>query len=100
MTERALDTHGPEIAAFIEVAGHSHDGVELQERHRRGRVVEIDLARFQLLHQGRRPTRRRLLRQSRFARGAETGLAGGLSWLSLQVGGVSEGGSYGAASVL
>src|SRR5437016_6193429 len=54
MTERALDAHGPEIAAFIEEAGHSHNGVELQERHRRGRVVEIDLARFQLLHQGRR----------------------------------------------
>src|SRR2546426_342371 len=52
MTERALDAHGPQVAAFVEDAGHSHYGVELQERHRRGRVVEIDLAGLQLLDQG------------------------------------------------
>src|SRR5712691_4678035 len=52
MTERALDAHGPQIAAFVEEAGDSHYRIELQERHRRGRVVEVDLARLQLLDQG------------------------------------------------
>ena len=45
MTERALGTQGVDPARVVEPSGQSHHGVEPEQRERRGRVIEVDLAR-------------------------------------------------------
>src|SRR5258706_4618333 len=45
MAERALHAHRLDVAGAVESARHADYGVELEERERRRRIVEIDPAR-------------------------------------------------------
>src|SRR5262249_10537567 len=44
-----LDADRGDLAALVEEAGHPDDGVELQQRERGGRVVEVDPAALERL---------------------------------------------------
>src|SRR5439155_20462256 len=48
MAEGALDANRSETPTVVEEPGDSDDGVELEERQRRGRVVEVHLPILQL----------------------------------------------------
>ncbi len=51
MAEGALNTHGTGAAFIVKKAGNSHHCVELEQGERGCRIVEIDLAGFELLFQ-------------------------------------------------
>ena len=51
MTNRALQADRLERSRRIEETGNPDDGVQLQQRKRHGRIVEIDLPLQQLLAQ-------------------------------------------------
>ena len=51
MTKRALDAHRFDAAVGIGEGGDADDGVELEQGNGRGRIVEVDLARLELLLQ-------------------------------------------------
>jgi hypothetical protein len=54
MTQRALDADGSQLPIRTEDTGHADDGVQLQQRDGRGRIVEIDLTGLDLRGQGGR----------------------------------------------
>ncbi|TMH58338.1 MAG: hypothetical protein E6H62_01385 [Betaproteobacteria bacterium] len=45
VAKRALNAHRFDVARSVENTGHAHHGIELEERERRRRIVEIDPAR-------------------------------------------------------
>src|SRR5579864_3686873 len=53
MAQRALSSHSAQRrSARVENSGHPDDGVQLQQRKRSARVIEVDLALLQALDQG------------------------------------------------
>ena len=54
VAQRARDTHRVQVAAGVEESLHSNDGIEFQQGHGRGGIVEIDLTTLQSLEDGRR----------------------------------------------
>src|SRR5215213_8516116 len=51
MTERTLDSHRAHRAIRVCERRHADDGIELEERYRRGRIVKVDCAPRDLLLQ-------------------------------------------------
>ena len=54
MTERALNSHRGDAAAFVEDAGDADHGVELEQLERDGGILEVDLAARDVTLQGAR----------------------------------------------
>src|SRR4051812_1381684 len=48
MAQGALSSKRGDPAAAVELAGQAEHGIELEKRERRGGIVEVDLARFDL----------------------------------------------------
>src|SRR5215471_4823484 len=49
MTQGALNSHRNQFPLLVEVAGYADNRVELEQGQSRGRIVEIDLATFELI---------------------------------------------------
>ena len=54
MTERTGDPDARELASVVDLAHHANHRIELEQRQRHGRIVQIDLTRLDRLdHRGR-----------------------------------------------
>ena len=51
VAQRALDAHRLDAAVGVREGGHADDRVELEQRDRRRRILEVDLAGLDLFHQ-------------------------------------------------